>query len=556
MANLLPTQYTVSKLVELFSSGDIAVPEIQRDVVWKPEQVKALIDSINLGYPCGSLIFWEPREKDAPLVRSMIRPERLEKQGAKLPRYFLLDGQQRLTALASVFVNREELKDLLAEVSEDMAYVVVNLKRFPKDIEIATDLIANKFPWVPLNRIFDSSIQNDPLFQSLAADLREKVSKYAQRVRDYVFPAQIVQDQDYAAVAEIFRRVNSLGTQLTGAEIQLARIVPHWKGITKEFREYRRDLERQHYDLDLTFLMRAITAVECKVAQPRKLAEKIAKDKPTLAHLNKTWRKAKAATDKVIHMLQKELQLDKAKYFTSKNALIPLVYFFAMDSSHRLASKEAQRFFLLSQLSLHYGSAGESALRKDFRVIAEPSVTPRQGLEELAESVEQEARREYRGLKILARDVKGVPSKNILLLLMYILMRRRGATDWGSRRGETDWSSESIRRFDELEPKDTQLHHIFPFNFMMNDKAAEACRVAAEYTPADFRSEVNGIANFTFLSQSTNVSIGDTPPWQYLPNGTTKQMRKAHFIPEDPDLWKPENFIGFLKCAGKSWRMR
>ena len=27
-----------------------------------------------------------------------------------------------------------------------------------------------------------------------------------------------------------------------------------------------------------------------------------------------------------------------------------------------------------------------------------------------------------------------------------------------------------------------------------------------------------------------------------------KQMRRAHFIPEDPKLWKPENFIGFLNA--------
>ena len=116
-------------------------------------------------------------------------------------------------------------------------------------------------------------------------------------------------------------------------------------------------------------------------------------------------------------------------------------------------------------------------------------------------------------------------------------MRRRGATDWGS---------DGTRRFDELEPKHTQLHHIFPFNFMMTDKAAEKCRVDADYRPTDFRAEVNDIANFTFLSQFRNVAIGDTPPWQYLPTETTKQMRNTHFIPEDQDLWKPENFLDFL----------
>lgn len=535
MPNLLPTQYTVRQLVELFASGEIAIPEIQRDVVWKPDQVKELIDSINLGYPCGSLIFWEPREKDAQLVRSMIRPERLKRQAGKLPRYFLLDGQQRLTALASVFLSRDDLRDLLAELSEDMPYIVVNVKRFPNEIEASTDPMINKFPWVMLNRLLDGTIQNDPNFQGLAQDLRERLSRYGQRVRDYVFPVQIIQEQDYSAVAEIFRRVNSLGTQLTGAEIQLARIVPHWKGITKDFREYRQQLQSQRYDLDLTFLMRAVTVVECKVAQPKKLAERIAKDRPSHAHLGKTWKKARGAIDKVIKTLQSGLQLDKSKYFTSKNSLIPLVYYFAMDS--RPALRAAQRFFLLSQLSGHYSAAGETALRKDFRALTDPSVTIRRGLECLVKIVEQEAKRDYRGLRLLPRDVYGGTSRNILLLLMYILMRRKGATDWGS---------ENILPLSELEPKNTQLHHIFPFNFMMTDKGAEECRDREDMSASEFRAEVNDIANITFLSQFRNVAIADMPPWQYLPTETTKQMRKAHFIPEDPELWKPTNFLDFL----------
>jgi hypothetical protein len=419
-----------------------------------------------------------------------------------------------------------------------MPYIIVNLKRFPKEIEASTDPMLNKFPWVLLNRLFDGTIQSDPSFQALAPDQRAKISVYGQRARDYVFPVQIIQEQDYSAVAEIFRRVNSLGTQLTGAEIQLARIVPHWKGITKEFREYRQQLQSQRYELDLTFLMRAVTVVECGVAQPKKLAEKIAKDRPNRVHLTKTWKKARAAMDKVIQMLQDGLQLDKSKYFTSKNSLIPLVHYFAMNSLKRPATRNAPRFFLLSQLSGHYSAAGETALRKDFRVLTAPSVTPQQGLDELVKIVEQEAKRDYRGLKLLSRDIYGGTSRNILVLLMYILMRRKGATDWGN---------ENILPLEELEPKNTQLHHIFPFNFMMNDKGAEEGRVSADLSPAEFRAEVNDMANITFLSQFRNVSIADNPPWQYLPTETTRETRKAHFIPEDRDLWKAENFLSFLE---------
>ena len=65
---------SVSQLIQYFDRGDIAVPEIQGDVVWTPEQIKDLIDSISKGFPCGSLILWQPREKDHSLVRSILRP--------------------------------------------------------------------------------------------------------------------------------------------------------------------------------------------------------------------------------------------------------------------------------------------------------------------------------------------------------------------------------------------------------------------------------------------------------------------------------------------------
>ena len=91
-----------------------------------------------------------------------------------------------------------------------------------------------------------------------------------------------------------------------------------------------------------------------------------------------------------------------------------------------------------------------------------------------------------------------------------------------------------------------QIHHLFPFNFMMTDKDALEYRERAELNPSEYRSQVNDIANMTFLSRPTNVRITDLPPWQYLPQETSKEMRRAHFIPEDQALWHPSRFGDFL----------
>jgi uncharacterized protein with ParB-like and HNH nuclease domain len=139
MGGLITFQRTVGDLVQDFAKGELAIPEIQRDVVWKPEQVRQLISSIFSQYPCGPLIFWEPRKRDSGLLRSMIRPERLSLYNGKLPKYFLLDGQQRLTALASVLLPRPRLKEMLLEIEEDMPYIFCHLQRFPRELEARTD---------------------------------------------------------------------------------------------------------------------------------------------------------------------------------------------------------------------------------------------------------------------------------------------------------------------------------------------------------------------------------------------------------------------------------
>src|SRR5205814_2060928 len=151
----------------------------------------------------------------------------------RLPEYFLLDGQQRLTALASVLLNRSILPELLSEVEDEMPFIYGNLRRFPREIDATTDGSGYRFPWVLLNHLFDGSINKDSSYQDLLSEEQRQIAdNFTQRVRDYQFPVQLISGRDYATVADIFARVNSQGTQLTGAEIHLATIVPRWPAVT------------------------------------------------------------------------------------------------------------------------------------------------------------------------------------------------------------------------------------------------------------------------------------------------------------------------------------
>lgn len=78
-------------------------------------------------------------------------------------------------------------------------------------------------------------------------------------------------------------------------------------------------------------------------------------------------RQTRGAIDRTVRILQNELSLDKSKYVTSKNALMPLVYLLAKVRRAGHLERNAVRFFILAQLSEHYGGSGETTLRKDFR---------------------------------------------------------------------------------------------------------------------------------------------------------------------------------------------
>ena len=159
-------------------------------------------------------------------------------------------------------------------------------------------------------------------------------------------------------------------------------------------------------------------------------------------------------------------------------------------------------------------------------------------MNELLDLAVWEAKREYRGMKIKPQHISGVSSKNVMVLLMYIVMRERNATDFGLS------GAAPLTQIPDFE---LQLHHIFPFDFTMKDQKALQYQKEQGLSLRDYRNRVNDVANLTFLSQAKNASIGSVSPWQYLPNETTEDMRRQHFIREDKDLWTPENFGRFLE---------
>lgn len=99
MARYSVNNYTVETLLSNIKSGSIAIPEMQRPFVWDSSKVRDLVDSLYKGFLVGYIIVWQ-------------NPDVKLKDGTKSSgKKVLIDGQQRITAMAAAIVGQEVLDD-------------------------------------------------------------------------------------------------------------------------------------------------------------------------------------------------------------------------------------------------------------------------------------------------------------------------------------------------------------------------------------------------------------------------------------------------------------
>ncbi len=99
LMDVKPDDIRFQELISGIDSSKIQVPPFQRSFVWRPADIRYLLDSIYRGYPIGSFIFWKTTRK-LPHTRSIgnINFEQREvAPGAEIS--YVLDGQQRITSL-------------------------------------------------------------------------------------------------------------------------------------------------------------------------------------------------------------------------------------------------------------------------------------------------------------------------------------------------------------------------------------------------------------------------------------------------------------------------
>ena len=87
----------VGDLVHDVITGRIGLPDLQRPFVWRDNKVRELLDSMIKGFPIGYVMLWESPSNYAARKSSIGSNEKTYDE----PKELVIDGQQRLTALAA-----------------------------------------------------------------------------------------------------------------------------------------------------------------------------------------------------------------------------------------------------------------------------------------------------------------------------------------------------------------------------------------------------------------------------------------------------------------------
>lgn len=213
--------------------GQIRVPRFQRPFVWSEEQRLALVESIFLGYPIGSILVWRT-QKTRVATYDRMGPMQIPKEsGPDEPgiRQYLLDGHQRMTTLLAGLgpgLVSSESDSVASSAGSQDASTTLSDAEWP----IYFDLEATKAPffylpgkrtppltWLRLDILYDSyalgEFKDKLRKENKPRELLNKVQRIADIFRDYTVPVVPIATDVLEQVTTSFKRVNSGGTQMS-----------------------------------------------------------------------------------------------------------------------------------------------------------------------------------------------------------------------------------------------------------------------------------------------------------------------------------------------------
>ena len=529
---------TLAELIRRFDSGEIRLPLMQRDYVWKPRKVVALLDSLYRSWPIGSFYIWQSREEHAARAR---RGRQIEGKARDGLHGFLLDGQQRLTSLSLALQGEADgdfetrgFFDLESQIFQLGASGVRVRKRWDKGDPAL----------VPLSEIVvlwdgDSDLSADAIQRRLLAlEEQQRLGAHAGRRGEFEARLQRVaamlqrpaladefNEEDEESAFELFARLNKGGTSLQAGDVAAARLASTGtRGIVAPMRALAADADIRAMGINFMLLMRALITVyrgNCKFSDlPRSWASDASK-------VEAAWATTESALRHVVQFVREEMGWTNRRWLPSTMSLIPLVYLFALTGTEHLDERERnflRRYLLIAGLRGLFTGATETTVNAHLAAIREASGGRLARTRALFERIPK-----IRRTKLRKEDLLVPSGSHSAIMQVYLsMLHNAGARSWPS--------GIPIADADGGAGSSAVVHFIFPKGMALElNQPAERFHVPA---------------NCAIVNNADHQAMAGDPPLEVWNRMRHSQRELASlqlgFVASD-NLLRPVNFDEFLE---------
>jgi hypothetical protein len=503
----------ISTILDQIDLSAMALPEFQRGYVWNRDQVRGLMHSLYRRHPVGSLLVWVTRTENIDVRgNATLQPGTVQ---------LLLDGQQRITSLYGII--RGKQPQFFDGNTQVFTGLFINLE--DETFEFYAPLKMKDNPlWVNVTDLMQEGgtgrhmkkLMNNPDVSGDVDTYIDRINAVAEIKSIELHIEQVTgEDKTVDVVVDIFNRVNSGGTKLSKGDLALAKICAEWPAARHEMKQRLGKWQQAGFDFRLEWLLRCVNAIVTGEA----LFTALKDVKPV--RFREGLQQAEDSVDRLINLISGRLGLDHEEVLGSRYSF-PLLARYLVQRDGRLADyRERDKllyWYIHTFLWGRYAGSTESVLNQDLALIDNPDGA----LDRLIAQL----RKDRVDLRLRPDDFVGWSRGARFYPLLYMLTRVSKARDLDTG---IELSAHLLGRLNAL-----QVHHIFP--------------KALLYKHGYSRPEVNAVANFTFLTQETNLMVSDHDPQEYLPRFESRHpgVLVSHWIPTDPELWKVENYRAFL----------
>ncbi|HAZ27346.1 TPA: hypothetical protein DCY67_01835, partial [Candidatus Acetothermia bacterium] len=514
------------ELVDRAVNHSWSIPEFQRGFVWKPTQVRDLLESLWLDYPIGSLLVWNG---GGPV-------EEQHAHDSQRPALWVVDGQQRTTALCILFGRKPYWYPSVDDWNRSLAKYDIRFDvnaTEPPYFWVANAAIrrASRTRYVPVREVLvlDTEKEKDQrLLQELAKrvkfegfcdglDAMEVYTKLdrIRKIRDKDVVV-ITIGHDLEDVVEVFSRLNSRGTRVTEADIYLGVVAARNPGWVREtFLPYLRVLADAGFAVDPNLLFRTMTGVGIKKVRFRDILDtfwEADRIKPAWDRTSDAWKRLIARF--------KEFGILSSDPMPTQAALVPLVAMVDKYGDDRDFSIGLYWFLQASRFGRYSGS-GTTSLDEDLRDI------------DASDSIKDAVGRlllRFPHKEPLTRDdlLRDYGDARFGRFLLYLLVYRNQAKDWDSQGHRIGF--EGVTLLADFRP---QWHHVFPRKYL-EGKVEE--------------TQIDALANIAVIGPAINIRISATDPMSYVRKyAIPSDKLEQQFIGPEFTVTPPERYLEWLE---------